>query len=48
MEMRVTVTGVTIYVYDEETARLYESRGFAKRVEPADEKPKKTRARKKE
>lgn len=45
MEMLVHVTGMTIDVPDEETARLYESRGFAVPVEPADEKPKAPRRR---
>lgn len=33
MEMRVTITGMTIDVQDEKTARLYQSRGFAVPVE---------------
>lgn len=45
MLMRVPVTGMTIDVTDEATARLYQSRGFAVPVDPADEKPKAPRKR---
>ncbi len=39
MQMLVIFTGMTIDVPDEETARLYQSRGFAVPADPVDEKP---------
>ena len=44
MQMLVHVTGMTIDVQDAETARLYESRGFASPVVPEGE-PKTPRKR---
>ena len=45
MRMLVPVTGMTIDVSDEGTARLYQSRGFAVPADPEDEKPKAPRKR---